>query len=247
MAQEHQSDIQYLNTNKEIVALSCGKLDPRKPSTDLIFIGSKTNLLVYDNSQNADVFDKEVNDGLSSLGLCATDVLPDIGQPVVIVGGNCSITGFDVDGEERFWTVSGDNVSSLGFWDFNGDQVDELIAGSDDFAIRVFKGEEIVHDITEKAKVQHLEKIDGNDFAYALSNGAFGVYVGSKKMWKARNKNKVTALCGVDFSADGTNKLLVVGFESGYVEVRKHRSGEVVYSTNLEGSGGITKLFFYDY
>jgi Bardet-Biedl syndrome 2 protein len=102
--------------------------------------------------------------------------LPDVGQPVVIVGGNCSITGFDVDGEERFWTVSGDNVASLAFFDFNGDGVDELVAGSDDFAIRVFKGEEIIEDITEKSKLIHLNKIHEKAFGYALSNGAYGVY-----------------------------------------------------------------------
>ena len=49
-----------------------------------------------------------------------------------------------MDGEERFWTVSGDNVAALAFFDFNGDGIDELVAGSDDFAIRVFKGEEII-------------------------------------------------------------------------------------------------------
>ena len=125
----------------------------------MIFIGSNTNLLVYDCTNNSDIFDKEVNDGLSSLGICDNTCLPDVGQPVVIVGGNCSITGFDVDGEERFWTVSGDNVGAISFFDFNGDGVDELVAGSDDFAIRIFKGEEIIEDITEKSKVAFLSKI----------------------------------------------------------------------------------------
>ena len=114
-----QSEIQFLNTNKEIVALFCGKLDPKKPDIDMVFIGSNTNLLVYDCTNNSDVFDTEVNDGLSSLGLCGGESLPDVGQPVVIVGGNCNITGFDGDGEERFWTVSGDNVQSIAFLDFD--------------------------------------------------------------------------------------------------------------------------------
>ena len=142
----------------------------------MVFIGSNTNLLVYDCTNNSDVFDKEVNDGLSALGICSDSCLPDVGQPVVIVGGNCSITGFDVDGEERFWTVSGDNVGALEFFDFNGDGADELVAGSDDFAIRVFKGEEIIQDITEKSKVVDLSKISDAAFGYSLSNGAYGVY-----------------------------------------------------------------------
>lgn len=152
---------------------------------------------------NADVFDKEVNDGLSSLSLCSAESLPDVAQPVVIVGGNCSITGFDVDGEERFWTVSGDNVQALEFMDFNQDGVDELLAGSDDFAIRVFKGEEIIQDITEKAKVTAISKISKTTFGYSLSNGAYGVYNLKKKLWKSRSKDPVTAICGANIDLFG--------------------------------------------
>ena len=129
------------------------------------------------------------------------------------MGGNCSILGFDIDGEERFWTVSGDNVQCLSFLDFNSDGQEELVAGSDDFAIRVFKGEEIVHDITEKAKVQLLTAIAGTLFGYALSNGAYGIYNGKKKIWKSKSKDLVTAICGVDLELFGDgNKLMFVGF-----------------------------------
>jgi len=31
-------------------------------------------------------------------------------EPLVLVGGDCSITGFNLQGEEKFWTVTGDNV-----------------------------------------------------------------------------------------------------------------------------------------
>lgn len=166
-----------------------------------------------------------------------------------MVGGNCSVTGFDFDGEERFWTVSGDNVGALAFVDFDGDGVDELVAGSDDFAIRVFKGEEIVHDITEKSKVLLLSKISSKCFGYALSNGAYGVYVNKKKQWKSKNKDLVTAICGCDqdLFGDGQN-LLFVGFQSGNLEVRKDKTGEIIYTTKVgEGDSQISKIFFYDY
>lgn len=145
--------------------------------------------------------------------------------------------------------MSGDNVGALAFVDFDGDGVDELVAGSDDFAIRVFKGEEIVHDITEKSKVLLLSKINGATFGYALSNGAYGVYVNKKKQWKSKNKDLVTAICGCDqdLFGDGQN-LLFVGFQSGNLEVRKDRSGEIVYTTKVgEGDTPISKIFFYDY
>ena len=167
---------------------------------------------------------------------------------MVIVGGNCSITGFDWDGEERFWTVSGDNVQALSYVDFDKDGIAELVAGSDDFAIRFFKGEEIVMDITERAKVQFLAPIFDQTFAYSLCNGAYGVYEGKKKLWKSRNKDLVTAICGIDmdYAKDG-NKLMIVGFQSGQIEVRKHLAGDIAFTTKIDNAGSIAKIFYYDY
>ena len=79
----------------------------------------------------------------------AFGTFPDIGAPMIVAGGNCSITGFDVNADERFWTVTGDNATSMEFLDWNDDGEDELIAGSDDFSMRVFKNEEMIYDINE--------------------------------------------------------------------------------------------------
>ena len=49
LAQNIQIDsgqIQILNTNKDIVALESGQLDPKRDN-ELLLIGSKTNLLAY--------------------------------------------------------------------------------------------------------------------------------------------------------------------------------------------------------
>lgn len=146
-----ESDIQFLNTNKEIVALACGKLNPKKEDIDLIFIGSNTNLLVYDCTMNADVFDKEINDGLASLTLCNSGSLPDVDDPTIIVGGNSSVAAIDIDSEERFWTVSGGLVNAVTFLDFDNDGVEEMVTGSDDSAIRILKGEESLFEVQEKA------------------------------------------------------------------------------------------------
>ena len=59
-------------------------------------------------------------------------------NPLAIVGGNCSIQGFDSEGNDPFWTVTGDNVSSLTLMDYNRDGKNELIVGSEDFEIRIF-------------------------------------------------------------------------------------------------------------
>lgn len=68
---------------------------------------------------------------------------------MIVAGGNCSITGFDLVADERFWTVTGDNAAALQFLDWDEDGDEELIVGSDDFSIRVFKSEEMIFDINE--------------------------------------------------------------------------------------------------
>ncbi len=45
--------------------------------------------------------------------------------------------GFDYEGNDPFWTVTGDNVSSLCLMDYNDDGKNELIVGSEDFEIRL--------------------------------------------------------------------------------------------------------------
>lgn len=85
-------------------------------------------------------------DGVNCL---AFGTFPEVGAPMIVAGGNCSITGFDVNAEERFWTITGDNASALEFLDWDEDGKDELLAGSDDFSIRVFKNEEMIQDINE--------------------------------------------------------------------------------------------------
>ena len=146
----------FLNTNKEIVAMCTGRLDPASPN-EMLFIGSKTNLLAYgkksnfysiyiDVENNKDVFDKEVSDGVSCLDF---GTFPSIGAPMIVAGGNCSITGFDQAADERFWTVTGDNAGSIQFLDWDEDGEDELLVGSDDFSVRVFKSEEMIFDIQE--------------------------------------------------------------------------------------------------
>lgn len=52
--------------------------------------------------------------------------LGSIGVPLALVGGNCSIQGFDWQGNDPFWTVTGDNVRSLTLVDFDNDGLNEV-------------------------------------------------------------------------------------------------------------------------
>lgn len=157
-------------------------------------------LTALDVENNCDIFDKEVSDGVNCLTF---GTFTDIGAPMVVAGGNCSITGFDLEAEERFWTVTGDNVTALEFSDFNDDGENELMVGSEDFSIRAFQMEDILADINEAAKILFIKAIHKGIFAYALTNGAYGVYYGQKRLWRLKGKAKLTAMLGINFDFDG--------------------------------------------
>lgn len=122
----------------------------------------------------------------------------------------------------------------------------DLVAGSDDFSIRVFKGEELIFDINENAKIKALNRIKQSVFGYALANGTYGVYYTRKLLWKQKRQARVTSIVGMDFDMDGEMEL-VVGFDDGTIEVRKHRSGDLVHTVNLPQGTPVSKLVYYDY
>ena len=140
--------LRFLNINRKISALACGALNA-KQGRDMLLVGAQTTLLAYDVRENCDLFFKDVPDGVNTLLVGRFGSL-DI--PLALVGGNCSIQGFDHEGGESFWTVTGDNVSAMAFCDVDGDGELELLVGSDDFEIRVFRNEEVVSETTETEK-----------------------------------------------------------------------------------------------
>ena len=175
-----------------------------------------------------------------------------IKEPLVVAGGDCNITGFDVDAEEKFWTVTGDNVRTMKFMPWtNNDAQNELVAGSDDFVIRVFKGAELIFENNEDAKIMDMQIIKQNVFGYALANGTYGVYYSRKRLWKQTQSAKVTTLAGLDFQIDG-GMCLAIGFDNGVIEVRKHRTGDLISSVKLANqsngnANSVVKVFYYDY
>jgi Bardet-Biedl syndrome 2 protein len=92
-----RSQTRTLNINKEITCVSAGKLDPHK-GHDFVIVGTQTNLFAYDVDNNADVFYKEVPDGINAMVVGEMD---GAAGTLAVVGGNCSIQGFDLSGEEQ--------------------------------------------------------------------------------------------------------------------------------------------------
>lgn len=112
--------------------------------------------------------------------------LGSLSEPVAIVGGNCSIMALNNIGEEVLWTVTGDNVCSLELLDFNSDSYNELIVGSEDFDIRVFKDDEIIFEMSETEAIIALTHLNATRFGYALSNGSVGVYDKNIRSWRIK-------------------------------------------------------------
>ncbi|XP_075017106.1 BBSome complex member BBS2 isoform X4 [Calonectris borealis] len=122
MVQSNQdSDISLLNINQGITCLASGVLNPQL-GYDCLLVGTQTNLLAYDVYNNSDLFYREVSDGANAIVL---GKLGDISSPLAIIGGNCALQGFDYEGNDLFWTVTGDNVCSLALCDFDGDGKNE--------------------------------------------------------------------------------------------------------------------------
>lgn len=48
------------------------------------------------------------------------------GDSIALAGGNCSLQGFDADGTDVFWTVTGDNVGAIALLDYDGDGDNEV-------------------------------------------------------------------------------------------------------------------------
>jgi len=237
-AQESQSGSSLkkrLAINRDITAIETAHFEGGD-GVDVVLIGTTTNLLAYNVETNCDLFYKDVPDGVNAILFCPELAAFSNGrkQPIVVVGGNCSIQAFDCLGEEVFWTVTSDNVSAMVLVDIDQDGERELLVGSDDATIKAFRGEQVIYSISESDRVTHLHALgDGDCFAYGLSNGTIGVYAGNTKLWRAQHKERVTAMAAYDVSDDPTQPLLalVVGYSSGLVEARKKETGKVLWSS----------------
>ena len=227
-----RTDVRFLNINREIRALASGKIGSF--ANDILLVGSPTHILAYDVEKNQDIFFKEVSDGVSTIGV---GILESISPtPLCFVGGNCSIQGFDEEGEEKFWTVAGDVVRALKVCDIDKDGKCEVVSGTDDFEIRIVRGDgEVVAEGTQTDKVMFLQHVPankaregGNRLAYALENGTVGLYevVGSKmkRKWRVKSKHRVCAMCVFDIQQTGSFEV-IIGWSNGRVEVppRRHR------------------------
>ena len=58
----------------------------------------------------------QLPDGANSLVVGKLGDRPD---PLVLVGGNCALQGFDAEGNDPYWNVTGDNIRSMALIDLD--------------------------------------------------------------------------------------------------------------------------------
>ena len=49
-----------------------------------------------------------------------------LNENLAMIGGNCAIHGFDRDGNDAYWTVTGDNISAMALVDIDNDGLNEV-------------------------------------------------------------------------------------------------------------------------
>ncbi|PWV08539.1 Bardet-Biedl syndrome 2 protein [Trypanosoma cruzi] len=238
------SSLRTLSFGKTPTALTVGRVQDagNRKGVDALYFGSATSLLAYDVERNSEYFYKNMEDGVHAMTWGVVNTVKEStgnGNPIplVIVGGICTINGFDESGTEMLWTVTGDQVSALALmpWGASNNRGESsiispainpsdaplsLVAASEDFELRVFDGEETIASIVEVEKVNQLvySGIPGR-FAYLSANGTVGVYDRTERVWRAKGKHRPVsaAFCDVDF--DGVPEL-IVGWSNGRLEVR---------------------------
>ncbi|KAM3829164.1 BBSome complex member BBS2 isoform 3-T3 [Vipera latastei] len=199
------ADISLLNINEAVSCLTAGMLNPDL-GCDSLLVGTRTSLLAYDVHNNADLFYAGVPDGANSI---AVGTLGDISCPLAIIGGNCSLQGFNYEGKDLFWTVTGDNVRALAFCDFDGDGKKEIITA--------------------------LTAMSPTRFGYALANGTVGIYNQAARYWRIKSKNQAMCISAFDINSDGVCEL-ITGWSSGKIDARSDRTGEVIFKDNFASS-----------
>lgn len=98
--------------------------------------------------------------------------------------------------------------------DINRDGKNELIAGSDDFEIRIVgHSGEVEVESTQTDRITALTHTNENRFAYALVNGTVGVYEYSvgviSRKWRVKSKHKVCAIQCFDINGDGLLEVVI--------------------------------------
>ncbi|ULT96750.1 hypothetical protein L5515_012041 [Caenorhabditis briggsae] len=107
--------------------------------------------------------------------------------------------------------------------DYDGDGETELVIGSPDFEIRVFKNDLMRAELMETDEITSLAHVTNGCFAYSLNNGTIGTYVMKERQWRIKSKSNVSKIFNIEEQG-----LMVVVWKQGKVDLRFAHNGEVL-------------------
>ena len=137
--------------------------------------------------------------------------------------------------------MAGGNANCLELNDFDKDGFNEILVGTDDFAIRFYKNENNLFQIDETTEIINLTSINENKFIYALENGTIGVYNNRERTWRKKVKKCLTFqekgyICSTfkyDINNDGINEI-ICGWNTGKLQVREESNGTIIFEQDLK-------------
>ncbi|XP_033217005.1 Bardet-Biedl syndrome 2 protein homolog isoform X2 [Belonocnema kinseyi] len=230
-------ELAELEIGRQVTAVCTGRFGEEE--RDILLVGTITHVLAYQVEDNADVFYREMRDGVYCITIGRLGWLK--GQ-VALIGGNCSVTILDYEGNELYWMVASDIVKTIIAFDFDGDAENELLTGTYDFEIKAYKEDMVIWQAKETSPISVLVPLDGRKFAYAVANGTVGVYENGVRMWRVKSKHKITALRTFDINGDGLGEL-ITGWSNGKVDARLCTNGEIIFRIQINSPiAGIIKV-----
>ncbi|XP_018648455.1 hypothetical protein Smp_196700 [Schistosoma mansoni] len=265
MCQYHRKKVRRmkLNMNKmfdfikcssihSICAIHTGKFEHISNRNDLLIIGSKYGILIYDSVNNVDIFWKELkNNGVNTILYKHFDerYKQYKDTDIIFIGGHCSLIGLNYSAKELFWTVTSDRIYAITCLSYENDEeyLNDIVVGSEDYTIRIFRNELIIHEISETDAVIKLISLGGEYFGYGLRNGTIGVYNRVNRLWRIKSKNKPICFVSHDINYDGYPEL-ICGWNNGKVDARLRSNGVVVFKIQLDDCvAGMTVGDYYGF
>uniref|UniRef100_A0A8W7PJ60 Bardet-Biedl syndrome 2 n=1 Tax=Anopheles coluzzii TaxID=1518534 RepID=A0A8W7PJ60_ANOCL len=225
---EIKNDIALLNMNFPIRAIVAGRLK-KDDERDVLVIGSPSHVLAYHVDENCNMFQRDFHEGVRSAVIGGYANQP---GNTLIVGGNAVVRGYNQEGTEVLWLITSGSVVSLLLIDIDKDGQNELITGTDDGCIRIYKKEALLHEFTEGNEIQNLVALRTGQFMYSVKNGTIGVFEENVRMWRIKSKARATAMATYDILGCEA-KQMIVGWKSGKIDVRDPRTGDVWFRMKM--------------
>ncbi|KAG4101694.1 hypothetical protein H8356DRAFT_985190 [Neocallimastix lanati (nom. inval.)] len=224
--------IELIDMEQEVISITCNQLDP-SIDRDLLIIGTKNKLLLYDVEKNSDLFYQEISDEISTI---ISGYLCDSESPYILAGENCLVQGFDYHGDEVYWITTGDKVTNFAI-EMDKKKNPILYVSSEDSYLRCFKNDQLIQEIPEQGLITNLCSLGHNTISYSMENGEIGVYSDYQKKWSVKTKYTVNSLIYPKNVING----LCIGYNNGLIELRDIDNGKLLFSNT-----GITNTIIND-